>query len=430
MKKKYLAILSALTAVSMTACSATYSNGNEFVGTDFGGTGVKDGYGGAGDLFDTLEGTAGTIKETTDLAAPMGVSGGNGETGDITTTSIGNDEIEPQSGLLTGGEWNDNDHWEDWQALYKSHTEWSSYQTAWENKTLHRLAVTVTTDGKTPLEGAKVSGNGCLNSAVTDNKGRAFLFFDRETAPYEIEVSCGSKSCAAEVDWVDPAGDQTFGITLEKAKSTVGGKLDLMIMCDTTGSMSDELNYLKVELEDIVSKIRSENGNIKTRVSVNFYRDTTDQYEVRSYPFSEDINKVNNALREQEASGGGDFPEAVHSALNNAINEHDWDEDAVKIMFLVLDAPPHEDKQIVDSVQQSILKASEMGIRIIPIASSGIDKSTEYLLRTMAFTTGGTYTFLTNDSGVGNVHIEPTVGAFNVEKLNDMMVRIVKGYLE
>ena len=70
-----------------------------------------------------------------------------------------------------------------------------------------------------------------------------------------------------------------------------------------------------------------------------------------------------------------------------------------------------------------------MGIRIVPIASSGIDKSTEYLLRTMAFTTGGTYTFLTDDSGIGGEHIEPTIGAYNVEKLNDMMVRIVNSYL-
>ena len=98
-------------------------------------------------------------------------------------------------------------------------------------------------------------------------------------------------------------------------------------------------------------------------------------------------------------------------------------------MFLVLDAPPHDDAQIVDSVNKSIREAAEKGIRIVPIASSGIDKSTEYLLRTMAFTTGGTYTFLTDDSGVGNSHLKPTVGAYNVEKLSDMMIRIVNSYL-
>ena len=52
------------------------------------------------------------------------------------------------------------------------------------------------------------------------------------------------------------------------------------------------------------------------------------------------------------------------------------------------------------------------------------------LLRSMALKTGGTYTFLTNDSGIGYDHIEPTIGSYDVEKLNDMMVRIVGEYLE
>ncbi|MDE7230229.1 MAG: VWA domain-containing protein, partial [Oscillospiraceae bacterium] len=233
-------------------------------------------------------------------------------------------------------------------------------------------------------------------------------------------------------DWSDPGAykDMTETVTLAGGTSSTAKKLDLMIMCDTTGSMSDELEYLKAELSDIVKKIKSDNANIPTRVSVNFYRDTEDEYEVRQFPFSENIDEVVKAIGEQSAEGGGDFPEAVHTALDSAVNKHDWNEDSVKIMFLVLDAPPHSDTQIVDSVNAYVAKAAEMGIRIIPIASSGIDKSTEYLLRTMAFTTGGTYTFLTNDSGIGGDHIEPTVGAFNVEKLGDMMVRIVNGYLE
>ena len=53
-----------------------------------------------------------------------------------------------------------------------------------------------------------------------------------------------------------------------------------------------------------------------------------------------------------------------------------------------------------------------------------------YLTRGMALKTGGTYTFLTNDSGIGYDHIEPTIGSYDVEKLNDMMVRIVGEYLE
>lgn len=333
--------------------------------------------------------------------------------------------IPPQSGLLTGGEWDDNEHWADWRALYSSHGDWKNYKSVWETADDYRLTVTVTSNGK-PLEGAAVKWEADI-SAVTDNKGKAYLFSDELL--FEVTTTYGETGQTANVDWVLDEHDLTFSVALDDAVSPAAQKLDLMIMCDTTGSMGDELEYLKVELEDIVGRIKTENANIPTRVSVNFYRDTEDEYEVRQFPFSENIDEVAEALRGQSAHGGGDFPEAVHTALDSAVNKHDWAEDSVKILFLVLDAPPHDDAQIIDSVNEYIDKAASMGIRIVPIASSGIDKSTEYLLRTMAFRTGGTYTFLTDDSGVGNSHIEPTVGAYNVERLNDMIVRIVNGYL-
>lgn len=341
-------------------------------------------------------------------------------------------EIPPQSGLLTGGEWNDNAHWADWNALYGSHEDWKGYKDDWRIADDYRLTVTVKSDGK-PLEGARVTwGDGM--SAVTDNKGKAYLFSDSSVPPSSVNVTCGEDggevmATAMNVDWVPSEHDLTLTVDRDGEVSPIEQKLDLMIMCDTTGSMGDELEYLKVELEDIVKSIKTQNANIPTRVSVNFYRDTEDEYEVRQFPFSENIDEVVEAIRAQSANGGGDFPEAVHTALDSAVNNHDWDEGSVKIMFLVLDAPPHDDAQIVDSVNKYVAKAAEMGIRIVPIASSGIDKSTEYLLRAMAFTTGGTYTFLTDDSGVGYGHIEPTVGAYNVEKLKDMMIRIVNGYL-
>ena len=338
-----------------------------------------------------------------------------------------NPYIPPQSGLLTGGEWNDNAHWADWNALYGSHEDWKGYKTDWKIADSYRLTVTVKSDGQ-PLEGAKVTwGDGM--SAVTDNKGKAYLFSD-EVPSTEVTVTCGDNSSEMIADWISGEHDLSLSADMDGAVSPVAQKLDLMIMCDTTGSMGDELEYLKVELEDIVKSIKSNNANIPTRVSVNFYRDTEDEYEVRQFPFSENIDEVAAAIREQSANGGGDFPEAVHTALDSAVNKHDWADDSVKIMFLVLDAPPHDDAQIIDSVNKYVAKAAEMGIRIVPVASSGIDKSTEYLLRSMAFTTGGTYTFLTDDSGVGGGHIEPTVGAYNVEKLKDMMIRIVNSYLE
>ena len=80
------------------------------------------------------------------------------------------------------------------------------------------------------------------------------------------------------------------------------------------------------------------------------------------------------------------------------------------------------------AMQKSIEKMSMIGIRLIPVASSGVDTETEFLLRSWATMTGGTYTFLTNHSGVGNDHLEPTIGEYEVEKLNDLMIRVINEY--
>ncbi len=446
---KILGALAAVVAVSLCGCSASESALNAgtngaaggYHGTDIGGIGSSSLAGGSdGGLFGrvteafgaktTAEGAAFDMADAAagSYAAPGAAM--NGDFPEVDFPVSDDPVIEPQSGLLTGGEWNDNDHWEDWKALYEKRDDWNGYQDTWRITALKRVEVKVQGDNGEPLEGAKVSVNGQMD-AVTDNTGTAYLFL--EDHPGNINVSgVGEIGVDKSYSWssLEEWHDMTETFTIPGGVSKTDKKLDLMIMCDTTGSMSDELEYLKAELKDIVKDIKEQNANIPTRISVNFYRDEGDEYEVREFPFSENIDDVVDAIGEQSAAGGGDFPEAVHSALKSAVDDHDWDENSVKIMFLVLDAPPHDDVQIVDTVNKYMMKAAAEGIRIVPVASSGIDKSTEYLLRVMAQVTGGTYTFLTNDSGVGGDHLEPTVGAFNVEKLKDLMVRIVNGYLE
>lgn len=330
--------------------------------------------------------------------------------------------IRPGPGLLTGGEWRDNDHWSDWCALYTSRDDWSDYQDEWRIFKENRIVVYVTSAG-VPVEGASVYCDNAV-TAVTDNKGIAYVFYDPEDSlGKSLVVKSGdvTTECPFEPDDAAVVCD----IAAEQHTDKI---LDLMIVCDSTGSMSDELMFLQSELADVISRIKTDNGNIPVNISVNFYRDNIDDYVVRDFPFIEDIDVVLENLNAQSAGGGGDYPEAVDAALNNAIVEHNWTETSTKIMFLVLDAPPHNDVQIVDRVNSLVEMAASQGIRIILVAASGVDKSTEYLLRTMAFRTGGTYVFLTDDSGVGRKHIEATVGAYNTEALNDLMVRIVNGY--
>ena len=66
-----------------------------------------------------------------------------------------------------------------------------------------------------------------------------------------------------------------------------------------------------------------------------------------------------------------------------------------------------------------------MRIKIIPVTASGIDKETEFLMRFFSVSTNGTYVFITNDSGIGNDHIEASVGEYEVENLNDLLVNML-----
>lgn len=411
--------------------------GEDYKGTDIGGTGISDDY-----LYDMAESPAeddGFFAEA-DIAvdAAPAISAGGAEPGagyaecpvPFPCTEEIEPEIPPEAGMLTGGEWNDNDHWDFWEGLYSSNNygvDWSGYREEWRTGLECRAAVTVTDSSGAPVSGAEVQGIGY--SAVTDNKGRAYLFCKESQlagGPSEFTVTYngGSQTFSGIV-----GSDSEFTFALDGEAAPAAKTLDLMIMCDTTGSMGDELEYLKAELEDVVTRIKQENANIPVRISVNFYRDEGDEYVVREFPFTTDLDAAVRAISEQSADGGGDTPEAVHTALNSAVNSHDWGEDSIKVMFLVLDAPPHEDAQIIDEVVKHTRTAAEKGIRIVPVAASGVEKSCEYLLRSMAIMTGGTYTFLTDDSGIGYSHTEPTIGAYDVEKLNDMMVRIAGEYI-
>lgn len=334
--------------------------------------------------------------------------------------------VTPQAGLLTAGEWIDNDHWSFWQNLYQLNDQWEYSRKTWNKSFVKRYFVTVAANG-TPLENVSVKladkDNNTIWEARTDNEGKCYLFIDSSAnnaakitadATHELDVTAGKDAYSF---------DLTAGENAAKA-------LDLMLVFDTTGSMGDELTYLQSELEDVVNKAVSNNANLPARVSVNFYRDDGDEYVIRPFDFTDNLTEVITNLRAQSSDGGGDMPEYVNGALNNAINEHEWAENSTKLLFIILDAPPHsESPEAVQQMNTLAAQAAAKGIRIIPVVSSGANKETEYLMRDLAIKTGGTYVFLTNDSGIGGGHMIPTTGEYKVEKLNELLVRVIDRYL-
>ena len=100
-----------------------------------------------------------------------------------------------------------------------------------------------------------------------------------------------------------------------------------------------------------------------------------------------------------------------------------WRTTSQKIILLVADAPPHDDD--IQTTWNYVLQARSQQIHIVPVAASGVDDSAEFLMRAMAAATHSRYLFLTDDSGVGNSHAEPTIDCYVVTRLNNTIARVL-----
>ena len=340
--------------------------------------------------------------------------------------------IQPQGGLVTAGEWNDLDNWAFYQKTLMKEP-FKGFPDDWQMYTNHRIAVAITAKNK-PAANATVTlfrNDTPIWTAKTDNLGRAELWVG--AFQKEKELNTALLRLKVNEQWVSTATiseTQVNRIALDEALPSPTNLVQIAFMVDATGSMGDELEFLKMDLKKVINEVQKTNTQLKISTATVFYRDEGDEYVVKHSPFTEDINQTTEFISQQHADGGGDFPEAVDKALVQ-LNQLQWQPEArTRIAFLVLDAPPHNKPAVISSIQYSVKTAAASGIKLIPVVASGIDKTTEFLMRFIAMYTNGTYVFITDHSGIGNKHLEPSVGEYQVEKLSDLMVRLIKKYSE
>lgn len=339
----------------------------------------------------------------------------------------------PRAGLLTAGEWNDLHNWDHHWTDLLADGEIEQYQNMYGFFPKTRYTVLLINEQDFPVSDAVVqlkSNGEVVWEARTDNTGKAELWaglFDKkEFSNLKIEAWVNGKK--HELGQPKPAKN---GINFLKinAECFSPKNVDIVWAVDATGSMGDEIEYLKTELLDVIGRARSHNPDLAFRMGTVFYRDKSDAYITKSSGLSPDISKTVEFIKKQYADGGGDYPEAVHSALEEAIFSQKWNETAIaRICFLVLDASPHQSPEVNASLQKSIREAARLGIRIVPVTASGIQKDTEFLMKFFGLATNGTYVFLTDHSGIGGKHLEPTSDEYKVEPLNDLLVRLITEY--
>jgi len=338
-----------------------------------------------------------------------------------------------QSGLITAAEWNDLDNWDFWNNLFQKQA-FSNLPDYWGFYFRNRVSVVVKSN-HSPLANARVAlrRNGSLVwQTKTDNFGKAELWAD----PFQNTVLNTSSGYSISVNGTEVATAPSFfengANEINVASAEVpSDRVELAFIVDATGSMGDELEFLKDDLADVITRVQTGNSALKIYTASVFYRDQGDDYLVRKSDFTETLSYTVNFIQNQTAQGGGDYPEAVHTALKTALEELQWSDKAkTRIAFLLLDAPPHYNPGVLDQLKNQVKIASEKGIKLIPVTASGINKPTEFLMRFLAIATNGTYVFITDDSGIGNDHLEASVGEYQVEYLNDLMVRLINKYTE
>jgi hypothetical protein len=341
---------------------------------------------------------------------------------------------EGSARVLTAGIWNDLEHWDKFE---KTHADINvqTVQNTWGIYLMnHRYGVEIYDQNNKPVIGEKVSLKNkegqLIWEAQTDNRGKAELWYNpnEKVMPMDafMKISIVIDGKTINLGKIKPTGMGYDRFNLSE-KAVVKSDVDVCFVVDATGSMGDEINYLKEELMDVMMQFQQSAPCSPIRLSSVFYKDYGDDYVTRKMPFVNRIDDVVSFVSEQYAGGGGDFPEAVQTGLDVAVNELDWNEKALtKIIFLILDAPPHDHN--AKDIQVLLKKASAKGIKIIPITASGINQSTEFCMKYLAAGTGGDYIYITDHSGVGGSHIKPTGVKEDVDLLNTQILKTLKKY--
>ena len=356
-----------------------------------------------------------------------------------------------EAGVLTAAEWNDLDNWKFWGGLMTGE-DYGSFNYYWRLNTKNRIACKVVDATGEPVVGAKLELKSAAGDIVwtsrTDNKGLANLWFgvfdakpQQQQEPQATSTKADEEGYTVSVNGELQAGspkvtDWTANLVEENlytvsSATAAGNQVDIAFVVDATGSMGDEIGFLKKDLLDILQKVSQKQTSRTIFTGTVFYRDKGDDYLTVNSDFTSDINSTVDFVKMQGADGGGDWPEAVHTALEMTLTKLQWHDNAYsKVAFMILDAPAHQDEQgVIESIQKSIAQFSAKGIKIIPVFCSSFSKDCEFMCRQFAILTGGTYVFLTDDSNVGESHVVASVGDYQVEKLNDLIIRLIDKYI-
>lgn len=200
---------------------------------------------------------------------------------------------------------------------------------------------------------------------------------------------------------VPPPDDQTTSDQVRN-HTTGNSTLEMVFVLDTTGSMGGLLEGAKQRIWGIVNEVMQSTSHPSVRVGLVAYRDRGDEYVTKVLPLTNDLDQVYSTLMSYRAEGGGDTPENVRRALADGVHNAGWSPRTpgiAQIIFLVGDAPPHEDYQDEPSTATSTAEAVKAGM-IVNTIQCGNLPGTQPVWQAIAQNGEGQYFAIAQDGGV------------------------------
>jgi Mg-chelatase subunit ChlD len=180
--------------------------------------------------------------------------------------------------------------------------------------------------------------------------------------------------------------------------------VEVVFCVDTTGSMSGLIEGAKQKIWSISNQIVAGKPAPNLKVGLLAYRDRGDTYVTRLTELTDDLDAIYSNIKEYKAEGGGDTPESVNQALNEAVTRFKWsdDKETLRIIFLVGDAPPHMDYKDDIKYPETCKLAEQKGI-VINTVQCGGEVECARVWQDIANKAGGGYVQIAQDGATVRV---------------------------
>lgn len=194
-------------------------------------------------------------------------------------------------------------------------------------------------------------------------------------------------------------GDTQLPIQVAAPPPAAPPVVEIVFAIDTTGSMSGLLEGAKQTVWGIASKVAQGQPKPILKVGLVAYRDKNDEYVTKTFPMTTDLDAVYQELMSYSAGGGGDGPEHVNAAMKDAIEKMAWTPGSMKMLFVVGDAPPHDDYGDGLTSRDLAKRAAAAQITLHTIRCGG-QVDTGAIFTELAHLGGGKYQSIAQDGGV------------------------------